>query len=120
MPAAVDGFSGLCFMGGPMSVNDPLPWIEPVCALIREAAARNVPVIGHCLGGQLMSKALGGMITRNPVKELGWGEVDDGAELGLGDPADVDFMQSAVGLVWRATVLWMLLLLLLGLASLAG
>lgn len=48
------------------------------------------------------------------------GEVSDRASLGLGDPADVDFMQSAVGLVWRATVLWMLLLFLLGLASLAG
>lgn len=47
-------------------------------------------------------------------------EVSDRGELGLGDPADVDFMQSAVGLVWRATVLWMLLLFLLGLASLAG
>ncbi len=47
-------------------------------------------------------------------------ELSDRAELGLGDPADVDFMQSAVGLVWRATVLWMLLLFLLGLASLAG
>ena len=47
-------------------------------------------------------------------------EVSDRAELGLGDPPDVDFMQSAVGLVWRATVLWMLLLFLLGLASLAG
>ena len=47
-------------------------------------------------------------------------EVSDRAELGLGDPADVDFMQSAVGLVWRATVLWMLLLFLLGLASLTG
>ena len=47
-------------------------------------------------------------------------EVSDRAELGLGDPADVDFMQSAVGLVWRATVLWMLLLFLLGLASLVG
>lgn len=48
---------------------------------------------------------------------------DDGsesAELGLGDAADVDFMQSAIGLVWRATVLWMLLLFLLGLASLVG
>jgi GMP synthase-like glutamine amidotransferase len=75
VPAAVDGFSGLCFMGGPMSVNDPLPWIEPVCALIREAAAKDIPVIGHCLGGQLMSKALGGVITRNPAKELGWGKV---------------------------------------------
>jgi cobalamin biosynthesis protein CobD/CbiB len=47
-------------------------------------------------------------------------EVTDRAALGLGDPADVDFMQSAVGLVWRATVLWMLLLFLLGLASLVG
>ena len=47
-------------------------------------------------------------------------EVSEGAELGLGDPADVDFMQSAVGLVWRATVFWALLLFLLGLASLAG
>ena len=74
VPATANGFSGFCFMGGPMSVNDPLPWIDAVCALIREAAARNIPVIGHCLGGQLMSKALGGVITRNPVKELGWGE----------------------------------------------
>ncbi len=47
-------------------------------------------------------------------------EVSDRAELGLGDPADVDFMQSAVGLVWRAAVLWMLVLFLLGLASLVG
>ncbi len=74
VPATVDGYSGLCFMGGPMSVNDPLPWIESVCTLIRDAVAKNVPVIGHCLGGQLMSKALGGQITKNPVKEIGWGE----------------------------------------------
>jgi GMP synthase-like glutamine amidotransferase len=72
VPAEAKDFSGLCFMGGPMSVNDPLPWIEPVCTLIRDAVETNVPVIGHCLGGQLMSKALGGQITRNPVKEIGW------------------------------------------------
>ena len=54
----------------------------------------------------------------NPVVDDG--ELSDRAELGLGDEADVDFMQSAVGLVWRATVLWMLLLFLLGLASLVG
>ncbi|MCL2346541.1 MAG: CobD/CbiB family protein [Desulfobulbus sp.] len=47
-------------------------------------------------------------------------EAADSAELGVGDPPDVDFMQSAVGLVWRATVLWMLLLLLFELARLAG
>ncbi len=74
VPTTSDDYSGLCFMGGPMSVNDPLPWIEPVCSLIRDAAEKNLPVIGHCLGGQLMSKALGGRITRNPVKEIGWGD----------------------------------------------
>jgi GMP synthase-like glutamine amidotransferase len=73
VPTTADDYSGLCFMGGPMSVNDPLPWIDPVCALIHDAVARNIPVIGHCLGGQLISKALGGQVTKNPVKEIGWG-----------------------------------------------
>lgn len=75
IPAAAQEFAGLCFMGGPMSVNDPLPWIDPVLALIRNAVQQDIPVIGHCLGGQLMSKALGGTVGRNPVKEIGWGEV---------------------------------------------
>lgn len=74
-PATPQEYSGLCFMGGPMSVNDDLPWIEPVCELIRAAVALDIPVIGHCLGGQLMAKALGGRVTKNAVKELGWGEV---------------------------------------------
>lgn len=62
-------------MGGPMSVNDDLPWIHQELALIRDADAHGIPVLGHCLGGQLMSKAFGGVVTRNPVKEIGWGEV---------------------------------------------
>jgi pantoate kinase len=53
-----------------------------------------------------------------PVVEAG--EIADRAEMGTGDEADVDFMQSAVGLVWRALLLWLLLLLLLGFASLVG
>lgn len=75
VPAKTDGYSGLVFMGGPMSVNDPLPWIAQSCALIRTAVAADLPVLGHCLGGQLIAKALGGTITRNPVKEIGWGPV---------------------------------------------
>jgi GMP synthase-like glutamine amidotransferase len=69
-------FSGLAFMGGPMSVNDDLPWVAPVLALIRAAARSDIPLLGHCLGGQLMAKALGGEVTRNPVKEIGWGRVN--------------------------------------------
>ena len=76
VPAGVGTFSGLVFMGGPMSVNDDLPWIAPVLELIRKAVSADVPVLGHCLGGQLMSKALGGSVGRNPVKEIGWGEIE--------------------------------------------
>ncbi len=75
VPSDASQFSGLVFMGGPMSVNDDLPWIAPVLALIRDAVARDIPVLGHCLGGQLMSKALGGAVSRNAVKEIGWGNV---------------------------------------------
>ena len=75
VPQSTDPFSGLVFMGGPMSVNDDLPWLSAALALIREAVAKDVPVLGHCLGGQLLSKALGGRVTRNAVKEIGWGEV---------------------------------------------
>ena len=76
VPARAAQFSGLVLMGGPMSVNDDLPWIAPVLQLIREAVAAEVPVLGHCLGGQLMAKALGGSVAPNPVKEIGWGEIE--------------------------------------------
>jgi len=44
----------------------------------------------------------------------------DRPELGIGDDADADFMQSTIGLVWRSVVFWLILLLLLTLASLLG
>ena len=75
-PTSVSGYAGLAFMGGPMSVNDDLPWIAGVLRLIRAAADEGVPVLGHCLGAQLMSKALGGTVGLNPQKEIGWGRVD--------------------------------------------
>ncbi len=75
LPTDAMQFSGLVFMGGPMSVNDDLPWIPHSLELIRQAAQADIPVLGHCLGGQLMAKALGGVVGRNPVKEIGWGEV---------------------------------------------
>ena len=72
VPRSSDAFSGLGFMGGPMSANDEFPWTQPVLALMREAVDRRVPVIGHCLGGQMLSRALGGSVSRSPVKEIGW------------------------------------------------
>jgi len=75
LPQSPSAYSGLVFMGGPMSVNDDLPWIPRVLALIARAVDEDVPVLGHCLGGQLMSKALGGNVGPSPVKEIGWGKV---------------------------------------------
>ena len=75
LPASIAEYSGMVLMGGPMSVNDDLPWIAPLLELIREAVAADIPLLGHCLGGQLISKALGADVTANPVKEIGWGEV---------------------------------------------
>jgi GMP synthase-like glutamine amidotransferase len=75
VPDSPEAFAGLVFMGGPMSVNDDLPWIPGILELIRKAVAADIPVLGHCLGGQLIAKALGGEISRNPIKEIGWGEV---------------------------------------------
>ncbi len=75
VPSDPRAYSGIAFLGGPMSVNDPLPWIVSVLGLIRAAVRADVPVIGHCLGGQLMAAALGGVVTPNRVREIGWGEV---------------------------------------------
>ena len=72
VPESIADIPGLVFMGGPMSVNDVLPWIPKVLHLIREAVAADVPVLGHCLGGQLLSKALGGHVRRSRAKEFGW------------------------------------------------
>jgi len=75
VPQNVAEFAGLVFMGGPMSVNDGLPWIAQAEEVVRTAVAKDIPLLGHCLGGQLIAKALGGVVRRNSVKEIGWGEV---------------------------------------------
>ena len=75
VPKNAAAYSGLVFMGGPISVNDDLPWIPEIETLVRDAVAKDVPLLGHCLGGQLISKALGAVVSRSPVKEIGWGGV---------------------------------------------
>ena len=67
--------AGLGMMGGAMSVNDDLAWIAPMLDLAAASVMHDLPVIGHCLGGQLLARALGAAVTRNPVKEIGWGRV---------------------------------------------
>ncbi len=73
---AIDSAAGLIFMGGPMSANDPLPYLREERRIIASAAGRAQPVLGVCLGAQLIAAALGGRVYRNPVKEIGWYEIE--------------------------------------------
>src|SRR6266480_494159 len=64
--------AALIFMGGPMSANDDLPYIRQELDLIGEAASLGNPILGVCLGAQLIAKALGARVYPNAVKEIGW------------------------------------------------
>jgi GMP synthase-like glutamine amidotransferase len=75
VPDDPTAFAGIGMMGGPMSVNDALPWIAPLNRLVRAAVEKRVPVIGHCLGGQLLAQSLGARVTRTAVPEIGWIDV---------------------------------------------
>ena len=65
---------GLIAMGGPMSVNDEdkLDWLRPEKQLVRDAVSRGMPVLGVCLGAQLIASALGARVYPGPAKEIGW------------------------------------------------
>jgi GMP synthase (glutamine-hydrolysing) len=68
LPASLDGFDGLLVLGGSMAVNDDesAPWLPAVRALLGAAIDTEVPVLGICLGGQLLAVAAGGVVGRNP------------------------------------------------------
>jgi GMP synthase-like glutamine amidotransferase len=61
-------------MGGPMSVNDERehPWLKPEKAFLKEAVGRGLPVLGVCLGAQMIASALGARVCANACKEIGW------------------------------------------------
>jgi GMP synthase-like glutamine amidotransferase len=71
-PNSIEPYAALAVMGGGMSANDPLPSNRQAEILILQAMYRDRPVIGHCLGAQLMARALGGVVTSSPQPEIGW------------------------------------------------
>lgn len=86
-------------MGGPMSVNDEaaLHWLVPEKAFLREAMRRRVPVLGICLGAQLIASTLGARVYPNRQKEIGWFELE-----GIpGDPGDFRFPYRFTALHWH-------------------
>lgn len=71
-PADLRGHGALAILGGEMSANDALPSLRQAEALFLQALAAGLPTLGHCLGGQLMAKALGAAVTEARVPEVGW------------------------------------------------
>jgi len=71
-PESVAEYRALAILGGSMSANDEMPSLRRAEDLVRQAMAAGVPVIGHCLGGQLMARALGARIGSSAASEVGW------------------------------------------------
>lgn len=75
-------YNGLVVLGGPMNVDeaDRYPHLNFETAAIREALDADMPVLGICLGAQLLAAALGASVHPNPVAEIGWYPVHASAE----------------------------------------
>jgi GMP synthase (glutamine-hydrolysing) len=74
VPGSIDGLDGLLILGGPQNVTDidQYPWMQQQCELIRQAHAAQVPIIGICLGAQMIGHALGGKVEPRVTPAIGF------------------------------------------------
>ena len=75
IPQSAIEFSAVILLGGPMSVYEGIPYLNKEQSLIRDALRRNIPILGVCLGSQLIAGALGGTVYKGAKKEIGWYDV---------------------------------------------
>lgn len=80
VPTEAGDWDAIAMLGGTMSVNDELPFLRRAEALMRDAIGRGVPIVGHCLGGQMLARALGAPTTDNPEPEIGWSHIETTAD----------------------------------------
>jgi GMP synthase-like glutamine amidotransferase len=86
-PEKPEDYSAIISLGGPMNVyeEDRYPFLKWENDFLQRAIKGDVPVLGLCLGAQLIAKAAGARVSKNPVKEIGWFDVSLTSE-GLKDP----------------------------------
>lgn len=72
MPQNTGDYTAIIILGGPMAVYDNLGYIVKEQELIRDAIKNKVPVLGICLGSQLIAQAAGGNVYKGSKKEIGW------------------------------------------------
>jgi len=74
VPADLDDIDGVVSMGGPMNIDqaNEHPWITEEAAFIKAAHDAGLPVVGVCLGAQLIAHALGGKVQKGDKPEMGW------------------------------------------------
>lgn len=105
VPKTLGPFAGLVVMGGPMSVyeSSQYPHLRSEILLIEEALRRRAPVLGICLGSQLLASALGARVYASGRKELGWYDVHL-SEAGRSDPGFADAPNPFRALHWHGDV----------------
>jgi GMP synthase (glutamine-hydrolysing) len=74
-PLSLDGYAGVIIMGGPQSANDPDPGLMAEMRLVEDAVKGGLPILGVCLGAQLIAKTLGARVYKNAAEEIGWAQV---------------------------------------------
>ncbi len=99
---ALDKYQALIVLGGPMNSDqiDSYPNLVTEVEIIREAVERDMSVLGICLGAQLLAKALGGEVSRNAVREIGWYDVELTGE-GSKDPVLSAFAEHQEVFQWH-------------------
>jgi GMP synthase (glutamine-hydrolysing) len=105
VPRVPEGASGLVVMGGPMGVYeaDRHPHLAEELALLREAVRRRLPILGVCLGSQLLAAALGARVYPSGFKEIGW-EPLRRLEEGDRDPVFRNLPTEFTGFHWHGDV----------------
>ena len=79
VPSDLDDVDGIISLGGPMNVDqaDEHPWMKAEMKLIAQAHSVHIPVVGICLGAQLIAATLGGEVGPMQTPEVGWGQVKE-------------------------------------------